>query len=144
MSRSLRVQAVAAVSVAIVLAGRVLLVRRGRPPAQGMWAFPGGKVEPGETLEQAARRELREETALTAGRLTPHRLVSIAAQPAIGIPAFELTVFAGHAVTGVLAPGDDADAAGWFGAAELETVPVIDNVAEIARVLIAARGGATG
>ncbi|MEO1746566.1 MAG: NUDIX hydrolase [Pseudomonadota bacterium] len=44
--------------------GDFLLVKRGRPPAKGMWAFPGGKVEFGETLAEGAARELREETAI--------------------------------------------------------------------------------
>ncbi len=42
----------------------VLLIRRGRPPYQGWWAFPGGFVEQGETVENAASRELLEETGV--------------------------------------------------------------------------------
>ena len=44
--------------------GRVLIVRRARPPAHGLYTLPGGGVEVGETLEQAVIREIREETAL--------------------------------------------------------------------------------
>jgi ADP-ribose pyrophosphatase YjhB (NUDIX family) len=45
-------------------AGRLLLVLRGRAPAAGLWSIPGGKVEPGESLEEATRREVLEETGL--------------------------------------------------------------------------------
>jgi ADP-ribose pyrophosphatase YjhB (NUDIX family) len=44
--------------------GRVLLIKRAKPPAQGLWHAPGGKLEPGESLVEACRREVREETGL--------------------------------------------------------------------------------
>src|SRR6185295_11396353 len=58
--------------------GWLLLVRRGQPPFRGMRALPGGFVEIGETVEQACRRELREETGVRAGRM---RLIGVYSDP---------------------------------------------------------------
>ena len=65
-----------AVSVAVVRGNRLLLVKRGREPSRGLHAFPGGRVEPGETNEEAARRELFEETGLRAENLAPIEIVA--------------------------------------------------------------------
>jgi ADP-ribose pyrophosphatase YjhB (NUDIX family) len=54
-----------AVSAAIVRDGKILVVRRARPPANGLYTLPGGVVEAGETLEEAVAREVLEETSLT-------------------------------------------------------------------------------
>jgi 8-oxo-dGTP diphosphatase len=53
-----------AVSAAVIRDGRVLVVRRARPPARDLFTLPGGAVEPGETLSQAVMREVEEETGL--------------------------------------------------------------------------------
>ena len=54
-----------AVSAAIIRDGKILVVRRARAPAHGLYSLPGGVVEVGETLEEAVRREVREETGMT-------------------------------------------------------------------------------
>jgi len=54
-----------AVSAAIFRDGRVLLVRRARSPAKGFYSLPGGRVEYGETLQTAVKREIAEETGLS-------------------------------------------------------------------------------
>ena len=58
------VRPVPAVGVIVFRNSQVLLVRRGTPPNQGRWSIPGGAVDMGETVEQAAVRETREETGV--------------------------------------------------------------------------------
>ncbi len=54
------------VGVVCLRGDEVLLIRRGRPPRQGEWSLPGGRIEPGERAVDAALRELREETGIEA------------------------------------------------------------------------------
>lgn len=57
---------VPAVGVVCVRGDEVLLIRRGKPPREGEWSLPGGRIEPGERAVDAALRELREETGVEA------------------------------------------------------------------------------
>jgi 8-oxo-dGTP diphosphatase len=93
-----------AASVIVLRRDSVLMVERARPPFQGLWSFPGGRTEPGETVEATARRELFEETGLTVGPL----LLLGAFQPAPEVSAVELNVFAALAGPGEPQAGDDA------------------------------------
>ncbi len=123
----------AAVSVALRRDDRLLLVRRGRPPSFGFYAFPGGRVEQGETLEEAARRELAEETGLAAAGLSPLVLVRAEGDEF----DYDLQVFFGRHVEGEPLAADDADDAAFFTLAEMEALPILADVLEVGRQILA-------
>jgi len=64
--RSYPSRPILAASVAVIRNGRILLAARGKPPSEGLYSLPGGMVETGETLGEAALRELREEVGVEA------------------------------------------------------------------------------
>ena len=92
--------------------GRVLLVRRGHPPFKGKHALPGGFVEIGETVEEACRRELMEETGVKAG---PLRLLGVYSDPKRDPRAHTCSVvFLARIARATPKAGDDAAAAEWI------------------------------
>ncbi|MCR5859072.1 NUDIX hydrolase [Mesorhizobium sp. J428] len=123
-----------AVSIALVDRDRVLLVRRGRAPAKGLYAFPGGRVEDGESLEAAVRRELFEETGLGAEAVEPVETLLIEREGSGS--TFELNVFRGVYAGGEPVAGDDAETAGWFTLADMACLPVIPSVLAVAQRLL--------
>lgn len=91
---------------------RVLLVRRKNEPFAGSWALPGGFVEIGETVEDACRREAREETGIRLGALS---LIGVYSDPLRDPRGHTCSIaFASRTDAPAVTAGDDAAEAAWF------------------------------
>jgi ADP-ribose pyrophosphatase YjhB (NUDIX family) len=126
------------VGAVVVHDGRALIVKRAHEPRKGEWSLPGGRVELGETLVDAARREMLEETGLDVsvgdivevfdrihrheGRVRYH---------------FVIVDFLCAWTAGELRPGDDAEDAAWVTGDEVEAYGVNEHAARVLRKGIA-------
>lgn len=126
-------------AIAVVVHDReVLLVRRANPPDAGYWGFPGGKINAGECIEQAATRELLEETGIEGKAisvLTALDAFSGDAQPS-SQQHFILIAVLCRWISGTPAPADDALETGWFSLDALHDTNLLlsKDVAEVARL----------
>lgn len=122
----------AASAVVVDARRRIVLVQRGTAPQRGRWSVPGGRREPGETLEQTAARETFEETGL---RIAVGRKLWSLTVPTGDGRLYEIHDFVGTVTGGTLSAGDDAADARWVDADELET---LELTTDLMQYLIAA------
>ncbi|HLH97187.1 MAG TPA: NUDIX hydrolase [Xanthobacteraceae bacterium] len=122
-----------AVSAAIIRGPEILLVRRARPPAEGLFSLPGGVVEAGETLKEAAAREVREETSLVIEPVALAGFREAIARDAAGRLErhFVILPFAARWIAGEVALNEELAEARWLEPAGLGALPTTPGLAEI-------------
>ncbi len=122
-------------------AGRVLLVRRNKEPARGLWTFPGGAVELGEPVELAVRREVLEETGLEIEVEQVFVVVDRIDRDAAGRVRYHYIIvdYLARPLGGSLLAGDDADGAMWASLADLDRLEMTEPARDIARTLLSAQ-----
>ena len=124
---------IAGVGVVVFRNEEVLLVKRKKDPYKGQWSIPGGKQELGETVTQAARRELMEETGVEVNELTLIDVVDIIVRDEEGKILYHYIVadYRAHWLSGECSPGDDAQDVQWFNLNKLGSISLLDKTRKI-------------
>jgi len=126
-----------AVGAVVIHEGRVLLVKRGKPPAEGLWAIPGGSVELGETLQTAAEREILEETGIKIKAGDPVYTFDAIQKDGDGRVRFHYVIvdLLADYLEGDPKAGDDAHDVRWVHPSELDRMNVSRKTIELLRNL---------
>jgi len=134
MRREYPERPVIGVGVVVWHHGRVLLIRRARPPRQGQWSLPGGAQQLGETLAETARRELREEAGIEVALGEIIATIDLIERDDAGAVRYHYTLidFSAEAADPTLVPGDDAADARWF---DLDQIAGLGLWSETVRVI---------
>lgn len=133
MNRAYQMRPIVGVGIVLIKQDLVLLAQRGKPPRMGAWSIPGGAVELGETLEQAARRELKEETNLEAGSLEFLDIVELIDRDEEERIRHHYTLidYVAPYVGGDALAGDDAMAVDWFDRKKIAGLDLWDQTRRI-------------
>ena len=130
-----------AVSAGIFRDGKILLVRRAREPAKGVYTFPGGRVEFGESLTEALTREIREETGLVIEIVGLIGTREALPPRTGGYGHFVILPFAARWIANDVALNDELDDAKWLPpAAAVAGLPVTQGLDETIRGACAIMG----
>ena len=127
------------IGIVVIREDHVLLCRRGKPPNIGSWTLPGGAQDVGETCQEAARRELLEETGLTVGELHFCAYVDTVRRDGDGRVRFHYTIldFAARWDGGDAVAGSDVSHVEW---APMDALEPYDLWSEAHRIIGIARG----
>jgi len=107
--------------------GRLLMIQRGHDPGAGLWSIPGGRIEPGETDQQALVREILEETNL---QVSAGKIIGRVQREGLGGTVIDIRDYAATVTGGTLRAGDDAADARWVAASELAHLEVTEGLIE--------------
>lgn len=131
------------VGAVVVHHGKVLLVQRGRPPGAGLWAIPGGRQRLGETLQQAAEREILEETGVTIRATLPVYTCEHIERDEHDALRYHYVIvdLAAEYLGGEPQAGDDASAARWVAWHDLRNLPLNASSRLALRTLFPAEAG---
>ena len=132
-SRRYPQQPLVGVGGVVIQGGQVLLVRRGHPPLEGQWSLPGGRVEVGESLEEAVVRELEEETGLTVAVGPLIEVLDRIQRDAAGHIEYHFVIvdYLCRLVSGTLTPASDAADARWVLASDLDDYRLTDKARQV-------------
>jgi len=135
MTRTYPQAPVCAVGAIVFRGDAVLLIQRGKPPAQGKWSIPGGAVRLGETLENAVTRELREEVEMDVKPLWIGKVVDRIYSDSEGNIAYHYVIvdYVCEARPGQPHAGSDASDAGFVDVEKLDEMDMTEGTAEVIR-----------
>ena len=135
MTRNYPQTPVCAVGAIVFRGDAVLLVQRGKPPAQGKWSIPGGVVRLGETLEDAVIRELREEVEMEVKPICVGKVLDRIYPDSEGKIAHHYVIidYVCDAGAGQPRAGSDASDAGFFEIQKLDKIDMTEGTTEVIR-----------
>ena len=129
---------IVAVGVIIRRENQIALIRRDQEPSKGLWTFPGGAVELGETVREAAQREALEETGLLVELGEVAIVLDHVVHDADGRVRYHYAIidFMAHPIGGSLRPGGDVSDTCWASLTDLDVLEMTMKAKEVARELL--------
>jgi 8-oxo-dGTP diphosphatase len=138
MRREYPAAPVVAVGAIICHQDRIVLIRRDKEPSRGLWTFPGGAVELGESLEEAVRREVLEETGIQVEVGEVAAVIDHVLRDEGGRIRYHYVIIDYYArpLGGMLQPGSDVNDARWVCLEDLDSLEMTGKAEELARGLL--------